>query len=91
MIERYDWALLRKFAKYLDSKDVSESYIPRDFMQNQLDKGEITLETAKRLISEINVYAWERRLKMETSSHPPRITIITRPEGFIWEDSGLPF
>ena len=90
MIERYDWTLLRKFAKYLDSKDVTESYIPRDFMQKQLDKGEITQETALRLIAEINVYAWDRRLKLDVSKLPLKITIITRPEGFVWDDCLLP-
>ena len=90
MIQQFGYNLQVKFGEQLCSTDRKENNIPKDYIQKLLDDGETIPEYAEKLISQINWYSYDRKMRIIYSEGRHKVIIVEKPEGFTW-DTDLPF
>lgn len=84
MAKYYSYSLINELVGYLDGKDESKVDIPKNFLQKQIDEGEMTKELVKDIIFQVNIRCYDRKLKFTEIENKIVISIIVVPEGFMW-------
>lgn len=84
MAKYFSYTLINELVGYLDGKDESKVEIPKNYLQKQIDSGEMTIELVKDIIRNVNVRCYDRKLKLAEIENKVIISTIVVPEGFMW-------